>query len=188
MDTFYVDTVLYKGSEDDKSEKTSVKRTVYTLLESLEIPFMRADHSSADTIAQCADIEKVLGAPICKNLFLCNRQKTRFYLLMMPGDKPFRTAQVSRLLGTARLSFASEEYLGQFLGLTPGSVTVLGLMNDREHAVTLLIDREVAEGQFICCHPCLNTSTLRIAADDIFGKFLAHTGHTPQILDLEREL
>lgn len=186
MDTFYVDPVLYEGSKNDKSEKASVKRAVYTLLESHEIPFMRADHSHADTIAQCEAIEKVLNAPICKNLFLSNRQATDFYLLLMPGDKPMHTADVSKILGVSRLSFAKSEYLLQYLGLAPGSVSILGLMNDTEAKVKLLIDREIASQRFICCHPCLNTSTLRIETEDIFSKFLPLTGHIPQILDIPR--
>ena len=186
MEEFFVDNNLYVGAEGDKSGEGSIKREVYALLEALEIPFMRADHAVADTIAECADIERVLGAPICKNLFLCNRQKTEFYLLLMPGDKPFRTADVSKLIGKARLSFASADAMGQYLGLTPGSVSVLGLMNDREKRVTLLIDREVAEGEYIGCHPCLNTSTLKIKTRDIFEKFLARTGHTATILDIPR--
>lgn len=187
MDTFYVDERLYEGRTDEKSGEMSKQEAVYSLLEKLDIPFFRADHDHADTIPECEKIEAVLGAPICKNLFLRNRQGTEFYLLLMPGDKNFRTATVSKLLGVARLSFAEPELLEKYLGLTPGSVTVLGLTCENAGSVHLLIDREVAEGEYICCHPCLNTSTVKIKTKDIFEKLLPFTGHSALILDIPRE-
>ena len=184
MDQFYVDPVLYSGRTDEKSGEKSKQKAVYSLLEKLDIPFFRADHTHADTIADCARIELVLGDKICKNLFLRNRQGTEYYLLLMPGDKTFRTATVSTLLGVARLSFADSGELEKYLGLTPGSVTVLGLAHEGAKDVHLLIDRQIAQSDYICCHPCLNTSTLKIATRDIFEKFLPYTGHEPQILDI----
>ena len=187
MDAFYVDPVLYTGRTGDKSGAGSKQAAIYDLLDRLEIGYMRADHAHADTIAQCAEIEKILGAPICKNLFLRSRQATEFYLLLLPGDKPFRTAVVSKRLGVARLSFAEPEYLEKYLELRPGAVSVLGLAHDTAHTVQLLIDREVAEKEYIGCHPCVNTSTLKLKTADLFTKFLPCTGHTAKILDIPRE-
>lgn len=149
---------------------------VYDLLDKLEIPYVRVDHEATPSIESCQDIDKILGIEICKNLFLCNRQKTSFYLLMMPGNKPFKTKDLSAQIGSARLSFANEEYMEEFMNLTPGSVTVLGLMNDRDHRVRLLIDREVLEAEYIGCHPCINTSSLRIRTEDLLKKFLPYIG------------
>ena len=124
---------------------------------------------------------------ICKNLFLCNRQKTLFYLLLMPGSKPFRTKELSAQIGSARLSFASEEYMEQFLDLTPGSVTVLGLMNDTDNRVQLLIDEDVVKDEYFGCHPCINTSSLKMKTNDILEKFLPAVHHEPIFVKLGAE-
>lgn len=187
MEDFFVEPVLYTGRDGDKSAPGSKQGMVYDFLDRLEISYLRVDHAQADTIAQCGDIEKILGAKVCKNLFLRSRQADAFYLLLMPGDKPFRTAVVSKLLGTARLSFAEPEYLARYLGVTPGSVSILGLIYDAGHTVRLLIDREVADEAYIGCHPCVNTSTLKLRTDDIFRKFLPGTGHIPTVLDIPRQ-
>ncbi len=147
---------------------------VYELLDELEIPYLRVDHKEAATVDDCHDVDEALGIHICKNLFLCNRQKTDFYLLMMPGLKKFKTKELSSQLGTARLSFAEAEYMEEFLNITPGSVSVMGLMNDKEHRVRLLIDQELLQDEFVGCHPCVNTASLKIRIKDILEKFLPH--------------
>ena len=158
----------------------------YDLLEHLQIPFWRIDHTEAATIEECAKVEQILGIHICKNLFLCNRQKTAFYLLMMPGDKPFHTKDLSAQIGASRLSFADPTHMWAFLHVTPGSVSILGLMNDRENRVRLLIDREVEKSEFLGCHPCKNTTSLRLRTADVLQKFLPAVGHVPTIVDLPR--
>lgn len=170
-----IDTTLYTSRPDAKG-RLPKEMAVYDLLEKLDIPYIRVDHEATPSIESCQDIDKLLGIEICKNLFLCNRQKTNFYLLMMPGKKPFKTKDLSAQIGSARLSFADEAYMEEFMDLTPGSVTVLGLMNDREHRVRLLIDREVLESEYIGCHPCINTSSLRIRTKDLLEKFLPYIG------------
>lgn len=169
------DTTLYTSRPDAKG-RLPKEMAVYDLLEKLDIPYVRVDHEATPSIESCQDIDKLLGIEICKNLFLCNRQKTNFYLLMMPGKKPFKTKDLSAQIGSARLSFADEAYMEELMDLTPGSVTVLGLMNDREHRVRLLIDREVLEFEYIGCHPCINTSSLRIRTKDLLEKFLPYIG------------
>ena len=146
------------------------------------IPFSYTTHARVETMADCAALG--LPAPHCKNLFLCNRQQTAFYLLMMPGDKKFRTKDLSSQLGCARLSFADERFLLEYLDIHPGSVSIMGLMNDKTHAVQLLVDRELLKDAFIGCHPCVNTSSMRIAREDLFGKFLEAVGHDYRIVDL----
>lgn len=170
-----IDTTLYT-SRPDANGRLPKEMAVYDLLEKLDIPFVRVDHEATPSIESCQDIDKLLGIEICKNLFLCNRQKTNFYFLMMPGKKPFKTKDLSAQIGSARLSFADEAYMEELMDLTPGSVTVLGLMNDREHRVRLLIDREVLESEYIGCHPCINTSSLRIRTKDLLEKFLPYIG------------
>ena len=114
---------------------------------------------------------------MCKNLFLRNQQKTCFYLLLMPGDKKFMTKILSKQLGISRLSFAEAEYMEEFLNITPGSVSVMGLMNDANHQVNLLIDQDILDAEYIGCHPCVNTSSMKIKTSDILEKFLKHTAH-----------
>ena len=156
----------------------------FALLNQLHIPYSRVEHEPAETMEACAAISDALGIRICKNLFLCNRQKTDFYLLTMPEDKPFHTKDLSHQIGSARLSFAPEESLWELLRCHPGSATILGLANDTEHRVRLLIDREVYDAPFFSCHPCICTSTLKLKTADVLEKLLPHTGHTPVIVDL----
>ena len=156
----------------------------FDLLESLGIAYDRVTSDPADNMEKCAAVSAVLGMPICKNLFLCNRQKTQFYLLAMGPEKPFHTKDLSHQIGSARLSFAPEEALWEFLHCTPGSATVLGLMNDSEHRVQLLMEREVYEAPYFSCHPCICTSSLKIRTQDLLEKFLPEPGHTPIVVDL----
>ena len=160
------------------------EEAAFALLEELGIDYDRVSSEPADTMEKCAAVSEVLGMPICKNLFLCNRQKTQFYLLLMGPDKPFHTKDLSHQIGSARLSFAPEECLWELLGCTPGSATILGLMNDREHQVRLLLEREVYEAEFLSCHPCICTSSLKLKTADVLNKFLPRTGHEPSVVDL----
>lgn len=182
---FYIDPVLYSGRPADTAGRLPREVRTYDLLDQLGIPYERLDHTATYTIEACHDIDKRLGIEICKNLFLCNAQKTNFYLLMMPGRKKFRTAVLSKEIGSARLSFASAEYMERFLDITPGSVSVLGLMNDTERRVRLLIDEDVIRGhEYIGCHPCVNTSSLRIRTADILEKFLPYVRHPYTVVTL----
>ena len=151
----------------------------YDLLDSLDIEYERIDHVAADTMEACEEIDRVLCATICKNLFLCNRQKTDFYLLMICSDKQFKTKDISAQIGSSRLSFAEPEYMLKYLDITPGSVSVLGLMNDREREVKLLIDKDVVAGEYIGCHPCINTSSIRFKTKDFLEKLIPALDHHP---------
>ena len=181
-------TTPQTGRPADSAGRLEKELRCYDALDALQISYTRVDHPHADTIADCAEIEQALQAPVCKNLFLCNRQKTDFYLLLMPGEKPFRTKHFSSLLGVSRLSFAGPEDLEKYLGLTPGSVTIFGLINDQPPRVKVYVDRPVAEQEFIGCHPCINTSTLRLTTADVLERFVPSTGHTANIIDLPAEI
>jgi len=156
----------------------------FALLDELNIPYTRVEHESADTMEDCAAISDVLGSRICKNLVLCNRQKTDFYLLAMPEDKPFLTKDLSHQIGSSRLSFAPGELMEELIGCTPGSASVLGLMNDTEHRVRLLMDKDTYEAEWFGCHPCKNDGSLRIKTSDLLHKFLPHTGHEVTVVEL----
>ncbi|MDO4816207.1 MAG: prolyl-tRNA synthetase associated domain-containing protein [Bacillota bacterium] len=167
---------LFTGRPENSEQRLHKEVRCYDLLDRLGIEYFRVDHAFADTIEMCHEVEKVLGADICKNLFLTNRQQTEFYLLLMPGDKPFKTKLLSKQINTARLSFASPEHMEQYLDITPGSVSVLGLMNDGGK-VHLVIDSDLLKDEHIGCHPCINSSTLKIKTADILEKFLPEVGH-----------
>ena len=168
---------LYKGRPEDTQGRLDKEIRVYDLLDSLGIEYERTDHERTDTMEACNEIDAILQVTICKNLFLCNRQKTNFYLLMMPGDKPFKTKELSSQINSARLSFASPEDMERLLDITPGSVSIMGLMNDKENAVQLLVDEDVLKGEYLGCHPCMNTSSLKLRTKDVIERFLPAVHH-----------
>lgn len=183
MDEIYIDPDLYT-TRPDPADREEKEMQVYDLLEALNIPYIRIDHEAAYTIEACLGVDAKLGIEMCKNLFLCNTQKTKFYLLLIPGNKKLRTADLSRQLSISRLSFAPSEYMEQFLNITPGSASVLGLMNDTECNVTLLIDKDIMNNEYIGCHPCVNTCSLKIKMSDLLNKFLPSTNHSLITVDL----
>lgn len=177
---------LFRGSPADMTGRSDREIRSYAFLDRLGVRFDRTDHPEqpAMTMEICAAVDAVLGVRICKNLFLCNRGKTRFYLLVMPGDKPFRTRELSRQMGISRLSFADGESMERFLDVRPGSVSVLGLMNDTDRRVSLVIDEDVLKEEMFGCHPCENTSSIRFATRDLTEVILPALGVVPAIVRL----
>ena len=181
-EAFHIDTVCHSGRPSDP--RSAKETACYDLLDSLGIAYECVDHDAAMTMELCHAAEGVLHISICKNLFLCNRQKTKFYLLLMPGGKPFHTKDLSAQLGCARLSFGPPEDMERLLDLSPGSVSVMGLMNDHEGRVQLLMDEEILTQEYFGCHPCVNTTSLRLSVRDLTGKILKKIGHEPLRLHL----
>ncbi len=175
---------LLSGRPLDTSDRLEKEIAVYDFLDTLLIDYQRVDHSEATTMEECEKIDKALQATICKNLFLCNRQETAFYLLMIPGNKKFKTKDISKQIGSARLSFANEDYMQKLLNTTPGSASVMGLIFDKENTVKLLMDEDVLKGEYIGFHPCINTSSIRVKTSDLVEKIIPALNHTPQIVTL----
>lgn len=193
---------IYKGRPGNITGRQERELRVYDLLDSIGVDYDRLDHAPAMTMEVCDAVNAAFGrmtleefkaedsndrtkhAIICKNLFLCNRQKTKFYLLMIPGDKKFLTKNLSAQINSSRLSFAGEEDMQKFLDVTPGSVSVLGLMNDHDHIVQLLIDSDVLQSEYVGCHPCINTSSLRMKTKDLMEKVIPALQHEPVIVNL----
>ena len=177
---------LYHGSPADMSGRNDREIRAYAFLDSLGVAFDRTDHpdTPATTMEVCAEVDAVLDVRICKNLFLCNRQKTRFYLVVMPGDKPFKTKELSGQMGISRLSFGDESRMEELLDLHPGSVSVLGLIHDKEHRVQLVIDEDVLQEEYFGCHPCENTSSIRFKTADLTEKILPALGVEPVLVKL----
>lgn len=180
-----MELILHNGRPNNIDGRLEKEIKTYDLLDELGITYERVDHEPADTMEACAAIDKVLApAVICKNLFLCNAQKTRFYLLMIKEDKKFKTKEISSQINSSRLSFAPSEYMEEFLQITPGSVSVMGLMNDRNNHVKLLVDEDVLKGELFGCHPCINTSSIRLKVLDVFEKFLPAVSHDYVVVKL----
>lgn len=177
---------LQKGRPENTDNRLDKEIRVYDFLDKLGIQYQRIDHEAAMTMVACEEIDRALGdnTTICKNLFLCNRQETDFYLLLMPGDKPFKTKDLSAQIHSARLSFAKPEYMEKYLDITPGSVSVLGLMNDSEKKVQLLIDEDVMKEPYFGCHPCINTSSLKFTTEDLMQKIIPALEHEPVTVTL----
>ena len=181
---------LMNGRPENTEGRLEKEIRGYDLLDSLGVSYQRVDHEAAMTMVACEEIDRTLsegvenGVAICKNLFLCNRQETDFHLLLIPGDKPFKTKYLSAQIGSSRLSFGKPEYMEQYLDITPGSVSVMGLMNDREKKVRLLIDQDVLEEEYFACHPCINTSSLRFKTADLVEKLIPAMDHEPTMVKL----
>ena len=184
---YEMEMMLYDGRPDNTEGRLPREIRTYDFLDKLGIKYKRTDHEAADNMEACNEIDAVLGVIICKNLFLCNRQKTRFYLLMMPGDKKFKTKELSSQINSARLSFASPDDMLKYLDIEPGAVSIMGLMNDTEHAVQLLIDEDVLKDEYLGCHPCVCTSSLKIRTVDIIRRFLPAVGHEYHTVHLKGE-
>jgi Ala-tRNA(Pro) deacylase len=183
MGNLYIDPTFYTTKPDSSGRLEKELRT-YDLLDTLEIPYIRVEHDVTETIESCLAVEEMLEIDICKNLFLCNTQKTQFYLLMMPGNKKLKTGELGRQIQSPRLSFAPSEFMEEYLDITPGSVSVLGLMNDHNHHVQLLIDQDIMNQKYVGCHPCINTASLKIEMQDLLYKFLPNIKHDPIIVNL----
>ncbi len=176
---------IFEGRPKNNAERLSKEIKCYDFLDDLGINYLRVDHKEAENMEICSEIEKVLGAQICKNLFLCNRQETQFYLLMMPANKPFKTKDLSKQIESSRLSFASAQNMEKYLDITPGSVSILGLMNDKENAVRLLVDKDLMAEEYIGVHPCINTSSLKIKTENIFKIIADALSHPMTVVELE---
>ena len=179
--------LVNKGRPKNCEGREAKEIRTYDFLDSLGIEYYRVDHEHLDTMEQCEAVDVALETVLCKNLFLCNRQHTAFYLLMMPGAKPFRTKELSSQINTSRLSFAEPEYLLKYLDIIPGSVSIMGLINDKDCDVQLLIDKDVIKPDHIGCHPCVNTSSLKLRTEDVLEKYLPAVKHTPIFVELKGE-
>lgn len=176
---------LVEGRPQDK--RIDKEERIYDLLDQLNIEYQRIDHEEANTMEVCLEIEKTLKSTICKNLFLVNSNKSQYYLLMLKGNKKFKTKVISKQINSSRLSFGSDEKMLEYLDITPGSVSLLGLMNDHDFKVQLLMDKDLLQDEYLGCHPCINTSSLRIKMKDVFEKIIPALHHEPIFVEVYDE-
>ncbi len=163
---------VFEGRPDSCEGRLEKEIAVYDFLDNLGVKYQRVDHEALMTIAACEEVDKSLEIEICKNLFMCNRQKTDFYLLLIPGNKAVQVKEISPQVPCSRLSFASGEHMEEYLNVTPGSATVMGLLFDPEQKVQLLVDEEIFDQEYFGCHPCINTSSVKMTTKDMFEKVL----------------
>lgn len=178
---------LQNGRPADAAGRMDKEIRTYDFLDGLGVDYQRMDHEAAFTMEACKEVDEALGVEMCKNLFLCNRQKTDFYLLLIPGDKVFKTKELSKQIGSARLSFASAEYMEKYLDITPGAVSIMGLMNDKDNVVRLLVDEDLLKEEWIGCHPCVNTSSIRVKTKDMFDTVMKAMHHKMTVVKLPGE-
>ncbi|MBQ0146371.1 MAG: prolyl-tRNA synthetase associated domain-containing protein [Lachnospiraceae bacterium] len=179
---------VYKGRPENADTRLPREKRVYDFLDSMGIQYSRVDHSSAFTMEDCKSIDEALGVALCKNLFLCTGNKKQYFLLLMPDDKPFKTKNITAQIGTGRLSFGSADKMLEYLDIEPGAVSVMGLMNDHDNSVKLLVDKDLLDEEYFACHPCVNTSSIRLKTSDVFGLYLKEVHHDMQVVELPREI
>lgn len=158
-----------------------MKQTIYTLLEGLSISYEKIDHPPVYTSEQARQLIPPRPAASAKNLFLKDKKGRNHYLLVFEDSKTLRFEHLAEQIGSSRLSLASLERLERHLGVDPGAVSLLALMNDRDQKVRLLVDRDLWEKEALQCHPLDNTATLVISMGDI-RRFLHFTGHSPRLV------
>ncbi|TAH74800.1 MAG: prolyl-tRNA synthetase associated domain-containing protein [Anaerolineaceae bacterium] len=176
--------IVHLGRPNDTTGRLDKELRTYDLLDSLGIDYHRVDHEPLETMEACIGVDEALKVSMCKNLFLCNAQKTKFYLLLMPGEKKFKTKDLSKQIASARLSFGSYEDMERFMDITPGSVSVMGLMNDKEMRVQLIIDEDLIKESYLACHPCINTSSIKLRTEDLLDKLIPSIKHEPIFVSL----
>lgn len=175
---------LQKGRPNDYDKRLDKEKRVYDLLDMLEIEYSRVDHEALATMEACQEVDELLEVNMCKSLFLCNAQKSNFYLLVMPGEKKFKTKDLSHQIASARLSFAAADDMERLLDITPGSVSVMGLINDLDNSVQLIIDKDILSDKYFACHPCINTSSIKFMMEDLKDKILPSIKHSAILVEL----
>ncbi|HIT90275.1 MAG TPA: prolyl-tRNA synthetase associated domain-containing protein [Candidatus Merdenecus merdavium] len=176
---------LLKGRPESEKGRLEKEIRVYDLLDELGIPFMRVDHSPLETMEDCIEVDKILDAHVCKNLFLVNSNQSQYYLLMVTGDKKLETKKISKQIGSSRLSFGKAKNMEEFLDISPGAVSVMGLMNDKDLKVQLLIDEDIIHHEYLGCHPCVNTSSIKLKTSDVLDIFLKKVDHEPVMVQID---
>lgn len=159
------------------------QQEIIAFLDSLAITYEYHNHPKAHTIDACLALPFITeDVTICKNLFLCNRQQTQYYLLLLKPDTVFRTSAVSKALGSSRLSFAPEDSLPRLLNLTSGSVSPFGLLYDHEHKIMLAAEEAVTDTPRIAFHPCDNSATVILTQEDFWKTVLPALDVCPRMI------
>ena len=164
--------------------KNELNQKIYEAFAMLGISFERVENDETLTMEDCLAIDERLDVHTAKTLFLCNRQKTNYYLFPTRGDKPFVTKDFGKALGISRVSFASAEDLEKYIGVLPGASTILGVLMESAKNVHLVIDREIAEAEFLCCPDGTRTGYIKLRTSDVLEKLIPFSGHSYEVIDI----
>ena len=156
---------------------------IYEFLDSINVSYERFDHPAVYTVSEAKKLSPEMDGASTKNLFLRDKKGIRHFLVVVPQDKQVDLKELSSILEASRLSFASPDRLKKYLGIEPGSVSILALLNDPEKTVEVFVDNELWNAEIILCHPLVNTSTLAITRDGI-KQFLEKTGHNLMLVEI----
>ena len=181
------EATVFEGRPADGAERTEAETAVYDFLDRLGVDYVTVCHPAAFTMEECEAVRRKIGAPVFKNLFLTNKQHSQFYLLMIPASKPFKTKYLSSQLGCARLSFASAEEMQDMLHISPGAVSPMGLVHDKQCKVRLIVDSDLSSTERYACHPCVNTASIAMSLNDLLEKVVPSTGHSFTWVNLPSE-
>ncbi|HKJ26010.1 MAG TPA: prolyl-tRNA synthetase associated domain-containing protein [Anaerolineales bacterium] len=160
-----------------------MNNAIFTILDDLSIQYKRIDHVPVYTSQQARELIPEQQAASVKNLFLKDKKGRQHFLVAIADHKSLDMKKLASQIGSTRLSLASPDRLQTYLGVEPGAVSLLALVNDPENQVQLLIDRDVWDEQFLQCHPLVNTATLILAMDDV-KRFLEGVGHSPKLVEI----
>jgi Ala-tRNA(Pro) deacylase len=156
---------------------------IYAFLDSKGIRYQRYDHPAVFTVEEANRLVPDMPAAHTKNLFLRDEKGRRHFLIVVAANKKVDLRQLSGVLKSSKLSFGSPDRLGKHLGVEPGAVTVLAVVNDADHKVEVFIDRDLWRADALRCHPLVNTATLSVPREGI-ERLLEATGHHYQLIDV----
>lgn len=177
----FISEVMTTAPED---ERGALETKVYQELERLNISYERVDNDTVETMEECVEISEKLGAEIRKTIVCCNRQKTEFFLVVLPASKRFDSKLFAAMMRTARVSFASAEDMESLIGLTPGEASVMGILNDPEAKIKVVVDKAVADAEWFACNPGANTTHIRFKTKQLLDTFLPAENHKAEIIML----
>ena len=167
--------------------KSPLQRMTYESLADLQIPFERVETDETITMEDCTQINQKLDMEMVKTLFLCNRQKTAFYLFVTTADKPFNSKNYSKELGIPRVSFAPAELMENILGVKIGAATVFGALMDKDGLVQIVFDQDILSEEWYGCSDGTNTGYMKIKTEHIIENFLTYTNHIPTIIQIQND-
>lgn len=178
---FYVSDIKNTAPE---SYQTRLQQMVYQTLVKLHIPFERVHTDEAITMEDCTQIDATLKMKMVKTLFLCNRQKTNYYLFITCGTKPFRSKDFSNALGVPRVSFAPVDKMEELLQTKVGAATVFSALLDKNQQVQIVFDKDVLAEEWYGCSDGTTTGYMKVRTAQILHEFLTFAGHTPAVIEV----
>ena len=174
-----MELIVKQGRPEDFDKRPEKEQRVYEFLDELGIDYLYLDHQEEFSMGDAADADEAIGVVGAKNVFLRDKKRRNYFLILVNGTKRIDLKPISELTGIKKLTFCHEDDLDEVLGLTPGAVTPLGLLNDPEGRVQLIIDESLQDEELFAMHPCVNTVTIRMSNQDFMNTVIPAMGHEP---------